>query len=75
MADLVNKLTEAGVVVIAFDIFFSEPETNPVNQIQSRAPDLLSAYKVALNDIKHQVDADTTFAKALNSNDTVLGDC
>nr|WP_235207518.1 adenylate/guanylate cyclase domain-containing protein [Pseudoalteromonas agarivorans] len=73
MADLVNKLTEAGVVVIAFDIFFSEPETNPVNQIQSRAPDLLSAYKVALNDIKHQVDADTTFAKALNSNDTVLG--
>ncbi|KPZ52491.1 CHASE2 domain-containing protein [Pseudoalteromonas sp. P1-25] len=73
MADLVNKLTEAGVVVIAFDIFFSEPEVNPVNQIQSRAPDLLSAYKLALNDIKHQVDADATFAKALNSNDTVLG--
>ena len=26
IADLVIKLTDAGVVVIGFDIFFSEPE-------------------------------------------------
>ncbi len=73
MADLVNKLTDAGVVVIAFDIFFSEPEINPVNQIQARAPDLISNFNLVLNDIKQQVDADTSFANALQNNDTVLG--
>lgn len=73
MAELVTKLTDAGVIVIAFDIFFSEPEINPINQIQSRVPGLLSSYNLALDDIKQQVDADTTFAKALSNNDTVLG--
>ncbi|ASM48698.1 adenylate cyclase [Pseudoalteromonas espejiana DSM 9414] len=73
MAELVTKLTNAGVIVIAFDIFFSEPEINPINQIQSRVPGLLSSYNLALDDIKQQVDADTTFAKALSNNDTVLG--
>lgn len=73
MAELVTKLTNAGVIVIAFDIFFSEPEINPINQIQSRVPGLLSSYNLALDDIKQQVDADTTFATALSNNDTVLG--
>ena len=73
MAELVAKLTEAGVIVIAFDIFFSEPERNPVSQIEAEFPNLISNYRLALNEIKQKVDADSKFAKVLSNNDTVLG--
>ncbi|MGJ8675836.1 MAG: CHASE2 domain-containing protein, partial [Pseudoalteromonas sp.] len=44
IADLVTKLTDAGVIVIAFDIFFAEPEVNPVTQIISEIPNLSKQY-------------------------------
>lgn len=73
VAELVTKLTEAGVVVIAFDIFFSEPERNPVSQIESIIPEFAQSYNLPVNKIKQQVDADTQFANALSNNDIVLG--
>jgi adenylate cyclase len=73
IAELVTKLTDAGVIVIAFDIFFAEPEINPVTQITTQVPNLPAQYKHALTQIIHKVDADTQFADALSSNDTVLG--
>ncbi|MEI8668033.1 MULTISPECIES: CHASE2 domain-containing protein [unclassified Pseudoalteromonas] len=73
IADLVTKLTDAGVIVIAFDIFFAEPEVNPVTQIISEIPNLSKQYSLPLAKIKQQVDADTKFANALAKNDTALG--
>ena len=35
IAKLIEKLGEAGVVVMAFDVVFSEAEDNPVSHIQS----------------------------------------
>ncbi|WP_166112048.1 adenylate/guanylate cyclase domain-containing protein [Pseudoalteromonas sp. Z9A5] len=73
IAELVIKLSDAGVVVIGFDIFFSEPEVNPVTKIISEIPDLSKKYNIPLAVIKQQVDADTKLANALSQNDTALG--
>lgn len=73
VAELVTKLTDAGVIVIAFDIFFSEPEVNPVTKIMTELPDFSAKYSTPLSTIKQQVDADTKLAKALAKNDITLG--
>ena len=73
LADLVTKLSDAGVIVIAFDIFFSEQEENPVTKIMSEIPDLSKKYTIPFAEITKQVDADTKLASALSKNDTVLG--
>ncbi|WP_249330721.1 adenylate/guanylate cyclase domain-containing protein [Pseudoalteromonas sp. S3178] len=73
MAELVSKLTEAGVIVIAFDIFFSEPEINPVSQIESEFPNFINSNKLTINEVKKKIDADSKFANVLSNNDTVLG--
>lgn len=73
VAELVTKLTDAGVIVIAFDIFFSEPEVNPVTKIMTELPGFSAKYATPLTTIKQQVDADTKLAKALAKNDITLG--
>ncbi|KKN04461.1 hypothetical protein LCGC14_1097190, partial [marine sediment metagenome] len=73
LADLVTKLSDAGVIVIAFDIFFSEQEENPVTKIMSEIPDLSKKYTIPFAEITKQVDADSKLASALSKNDTVLG--
>ncbi|MBQ4858403.1 adenylate/guanylate cyclase domain-containing protein [Pseudoalteromonas sp. MMG007] len=73
IAELVNKLTEAGVIVIAFDIFFSEPEINPISQIESQFPNFINSNKLKVSEVKQKIDADSKLAKALSNNDTVLG--
>lgn len=37
LATLTHQLTEAGAVVIGFDILMSEPQTNPTRQLQQQA--------------------------------------
>jgi adenylate cyclase len=73
IAELITKLADAGVVVIAFDIYFSEPERNPVSQIESILPEFSQHYNLPVKQIKQQVDADIQFANALANNDIVLG--
>jgi len=41
VATLIDKLGEAGVLVTAFDVVFSEAEENPVDYIAGLAPDAL----------------------------------
>ncbi len=76
IASLVNKLGEAGAVVIAFDIVFSEAEVNPVEKIMKMAPEELVA-EVNLNaswqDLYANVDADILMGNALAQQDVVLG--
>ncbi|MFT6154984.1 MAG: adenylate cyclase [Crocinitomicaceae bacterium] len=76
IATLVNKLGEAGAIVIAFDIVFSEPELNPVQQIVSTVPkDVLAEINLSASwqDLYNNVDADIAMANALSKQDVVLG--
>ncbi len=76
IATLVDKLGEAGAIVIAFDIVFSEPELNPVQQIVSSvSEDVLAEINLSTSwqDLYSNVDADSAFANALAQQDVVLG--
>ena len=39
VADLVDRLTEAGVAVIAFDVVFAEPDRSSLRQLAKRLPE------------------------------------
>ena len=73
VANMVNKLADAGVAVVAFDILFSEPERNPVDSVTQhlRANNIFVPPPLA--EVRGALDADTTFAKSFNSTDVVLG--
>jgi adenylate cyclase len=76
VATLVDKLGEAGAVVIAFDIVFSEAELNPVQQIVQMAPESLLAevnLSTSWQELYSNVDADTLMGNALAQQDVVLG--
>lgn len=68
---LIEKLTDAGTVVIAFDVLFSEPERNPVDIVTARISDPAIANQVAA--FRTELDADTNMAESLQQNDIVLG--
>lgn len=70
---LVNKLMDAGVVVVAFDIFFSEPELNPIDQIVANNTSLKEQDREYLSTFKRSVDADSTFSQTLGQSEVVLG--
>lgn len=71
MATLLENLFESQVAVVAFDIMFSEPENNPVQQILSQYPSDAELQK-QLKPLINPFDADANFAKALTKGDTVL---
>lgn len=73
IALLVEKLHQAGVVVIAFDIFFAEPERNPVNEILNHNNELDPAFISKITALSSSVDADDIFAKTLSNSEVVLG--
>ncbi len=73
MALLVNKLMDAGVVVATFDIYFSEPEENPVDLIFANTKAINTTTKKRLLAIKNQIDGDDIFAKTLANSEVVLG--
>lgn len=76
VATLIDKLGEAGVLVTAFDVVFSEAEENPVDYIAGLAPDALEqsvSNKGAWQNLYQSVDADINMARAVSENDIVLG--
>ncbi|PHS66160.1 MAG: adenylate/guanylate cyclase domain-containing protein [Thalassobium sp.] len=72
LADLVTTLAQYGAVVVAFDVVFSEPERNPVDDIRKRLA-LDGERWLAPDGWRRQVDADTHFAQELPATDVVLG--
>ncbi len=72
LADLVTTLAQYGAVVVAFDVVFSEPERNPVDDIRKRLAVDGERWQ-APEGWRRQVDADTHFAQELPATDTVLG--
>lgn len=75
IASLVERLNEAGAVVIAFDVLFSEPERNPVNEIMSQLQndDRLAQIKQPLETLAPALDADRALANTLSGADVILG--
>ncbi len=67
MADLVNRLTEMGAAVIAFDILFAEPDRLSPRSVMRDVGDLDPAL------IARLPDNDETFARAIAGKPVVLG--
>ena len=72
VAQLVDKLSNYGAIVIVFDVFFPEPELNPVDDLVESGQ-ISQAIQKQLEEIKVHVDSDRIFAESLTQNDTVLG--
>lgn len=75
IAELVNKLGEAGAIVIAFDVVFSEAEMNPVDFLTQHAPKTIREPipESVWNQLRQTVDADLDLAQAMSKQDVVLG--
>ena len=72
--DLVTKLVDAGVVVIGFDIAFSEPELNPVDKVfNSSLSGQLTKDQEYIAQLRQELDADLQLASVLGDTDIVLG--
>lgn len=75
IAKIIEKLADAGAVVVAFDVMFSEPERNPVTKVislleqQGQNQPLIER----LNSMVAANDADTIMAHSLEQTDVVLG--
>ena len=72
LADLVTMLTEYGAIVVAFDVVFSEPERNPVNEVNQHLSDNEIDWKIPeyWRDI---ADGDKNFSLHISDMDVVLG--
>jgi len=73
VSELVNKLMDAGVVVVAFDIFFSEPERNPVAVILKHNEDIDAEVREQIKKLTDSVNFDQKFADTLSRSEVVLG--
>lgn len=73
VSDLVTKLMDAGVVVVAFDIFFAEPERNAIEVVLSKNQHLDSQSKAQLKQLIGSVNFDQEFAGTLGNSEVVLG--
>ncbi|WP_396588749.1 CHASE2 domain-containing protein [Bermanella sp. R86510] len=73
LARLVDKIAQSGAIVTAFDVVFSEAQTNPIDQIQSFVDESILLQMPQLQNLYQTVDADRLFAKSLSQHDVVLG--
>lgn len=71
MAQLTSELGRLGAAVIAFDMVFSEAQTNPIDQVLKvvENPQLASELK----QLKGNLDSDTAFAQELKKGTAILG--
>ena len=73
VSDLVVKLMDAGVIVVAFDIFFAEPERNAVEVVLSKNQHLGQQPREQLKQLIASVNFDQEFAETLGNSEVVLG--
>lgn len=72
LAKMVQQMQDAGVVVVGFDVVFSEPEKNPVDTVaKANAFSHLSPQE--LEALRQELDADAKFAATISEYDVVLG--
>lgn len=76
IAELIDRLNEAGAVVIAFDVLFAEPERNPVDEIVGRLQGSEGEHGALMNQLRRlepALGADRELAGKLATSDVVLG--
>ncbi len=73
LAELVTKLSDAEVAVIAFDILFGEPERNPGKTVAEYYQRQQLAVPEHFPDIIAALDGDAAFAQSITATDVVLG--
>ncbi len=74
MASLLSILREKGVIIIAIDVIFSEPERNIADVIFEKDKSKIDdATKQSLMKIYPDFDNDQKFANAISNDDVVLG--
>lgn len=72
LAKLVNQLAECGAILVAFDVVFSEPERNPVNEVNQHLANYNIDWKIPKR--WHEIaDGDQVFARHISDIDVVLG--
>jgi len=73
MAQLVNKLHQAGAAAIAFDVLFSEPDRTSPQMLMSLLTDRGAGEADAKRILAAMQDPDAQFAKAISEAPVVLG--
>ena len=73
LAELADRLRDAGAAVVAFDMVFSEAETNPVRTVLDNLGTTDPAVTQQLTAHLSDFDADARFAASLAEIDSVLG--
>lgn len=79
LGDMVTRLSELGVLVVGFDVFFPEYERNLATELQQRAagnPEVAASAEELLPQLvsnRDLFDADSYFAESMQSMDVVLG--
>lgn len=72
LGDLIENLANAGVVVIAFDVIFAEPERNPAQEVLSE----LSHQNINTQNFNYlidEMDGDKKFIESFGATDVLLG--
>ena len=71
LAQLIDRLVEAGVVVVGFDIVFAEAEENPIRQVLREATPLLGDDAARLGEllapVDEELDGDLLFARSISA--------
>jgi adenylate cyclase len=71
LAQLIDRLVEAGVVVVGFDIVFAEAEENPIRQVLREATPLLGDNAARLGEllapVDEELDGDLLFARSISA--------
>lgn len=75
IAELVKRLTDAGAVVVAFDVLFAEAERNPAHEMIERlsGDEKGGEFIRQLHRLAPQFDADSALARQMESTDVILG--
>ena len=72
LAKLVAELADYGAIVVAFDVVFSEPERNPVNEVNRHLENYDIDWKIPQR--WHEIaDGDKNFSRHISDMDVVLG--
>ncbi|MFT5162345.1 MAG: adenylate cyclase [Alteromonadaceae bacterium] len=75
IAKIIEKLADAGAVVVAFDVMFAEAERNPVNSVINLLKDKPDSQSLIdqIRPLSATADADAIMARNLQLTDVVLG--
>ena len=73
VAELTQKLFDAGAVVVTFDVVFSEAERNIASELKSQLPGTNQQLKSYLGQVESDFNYDQFFANTIAGKDVILG--